>query len=78
MKAKYDSIDTKLIHAGEISPRIEGAISLPIFQTSIYEYVKGLGYHDIPYIRMNNTPNHIALHNKLTALETAEAALVTE
>jgi len=77
MKAKYDSIDTKLIHAGEISPRIEGAISLPIFQTSIYEYVKGLGYHDIPYIRMNNTPNHIALHNKLTALETAEAALVT-
>ncbi|MBN1224129.1 MAG: aminotransferase class I/II-fold pyridoxal phosphate-dependent enzyme [Candidatus Aminicenantes bacterium] len=77
MKSKSDSIDTKLIHAGEISPRIEGAISLPVFQTSIYEFEEGLGYHDIPYIRMNNTPNHIALHGKLAALENAEAALVT-
>jgi cystathionine beta-lyase/cystathionine gamma-synthase len=29
------------------------------------------------YIRLNNTPNHEALHNKLAALENAEAALVT-
>ena len=77
MKTKYDSIDTKLIHSGEISPRIEGALSLPIFQTSTFEFVEGLGYHDIPYIRMNNTPNHIALHQKLASLENAEAALVT-
>jgi len=77
MDAKYGSMDTKLIHAGEISPRIEGAITLPVFQTSTYEFEEGLGYHDIPYIRMNNTPNHLALHQKLAALENAEAALVT-
>src|SRR5207245_1032821 len=29
------------------------------------------------YIRLNNTPNHIALHAKLAAVENAEAALVT-
>ena len=29
------------------------------------------------YIRLNNTPNHDALHEKLSALENAEAALVT-
>src|SRR5215813_12900777 len=34
-------------------------------------------YHSLKYIRLNNTPNHIALHAKLAALENAEAALVT-
>jgi cystathionine beta-lyase/cystathionine gamma-synthase len=34
------------------------------------------GYHDLKYIRLNNTPNHDALHAKLSAIENAEAALV--
>ena len=33
--------------------------------------------HYLKYIRLNNTPNHGALHTKLAALENAEAALVT-
>ena len=77
MSKKYTKIDTKLIHSGEPTPRILGAVSMPIFQTSMYEYRSGADYHDIKYIRLNNTPNHIALHTKLACLENAESALVT-
>jgi cystathionine beta-lyase/cystathionine gamma-synthase len=74
---RMTQIDTKLIHAGEPEPRIEGALSMPIFQSSVFEGWSGQGYHDIHYIRLNNTPNHTVLHAKLAALENAEAALVT-
>ena len=77
MSKDYVNIETKLIHAGEPEPRIEGAVSIPIFQTAMYETEGGTNYHDIRYIRLNNTPNHKALHTKLAALENAEAALVT-
>jgi cystathionine beta-lyase/cystathionine gamma-synthase len=76
MSEKYKSIETKLIHAGEPSPRIKGAVVLPVFQSSTYEYSGEASYHDIKYIRLNNTPNHFALHEKLSALENAEAAIV--
>ncbi|MCZ6731427.1 MAG: aminotransferase class I/II-fold pyridoxal phosphate-dependent enzyme [Gammaproteobacteria bacterium] len=70
-------IETKLIHDGEPKPRIAGAVSMPIFQSSTFEYVGEEGYHDIRYIRLNNTPNHLVLHEKLAGLENGEAALVT-
>ena len=70
-------IDTKLIHSGAPSPRIGGAVSLPIFQSAMYEYGGEENYHDIKYIRLNNTPNHIVLQEKLADLENAESALVT-
>ncbi|MBW2491246.1 MAG: PLP-dependent transferase [Deltaproteobacteria bacterium] len=70
-------IETKLIHAGEPKPRIEGAVSLPIFQSSTFQYAGQEQYDQLKYIRMNNTPNHVALHQKLKALENADAALVT-
>lgn len=70
-------LETKLIHAGEPSPRIHGAVSMPIFQSANFEYGDELDYHSLKYIRLNNTPNHIALDHKLSALENAEAALVT-
>jgi cystathionine beta-lyase/cystathionine gamma-synthase len=73
---KFKRIETKLIHAGEPEPRILGAVSLPIFQTAMFEYAGEESYHDIRYIRLNNSPNHLALHRKLAALENAEAALV--
>jgi len=69
--------DTQLIHAGEIEPRVLGAVSMPIFQTAMFEYGGETSYHDLRYIRLNNTPNHQVLHAKLAALERAEAALVT-
>ena len=74
---KFKRIDTKLIHAGEPEPRIMGAVSMPIFQSAMFEYAGETSYHDLKYIRLNNTPNHTALHEKLRALENAEASLVT-
>ena len=70
-------IDTRLIHAGEPETRICGAVSLPVFQSSTFEYAGQSSYDDLKYIRMNNTPNHEVLHKKLAALENAGAALVT-
>ena len=69
-------LETKLIHAGEPEPRIGGAVSMPIFQSSTFEYGGQASYHDLKYIRLNNTPNHTALHQKLAAIENAQAALV--
>jgi cystathionine beta-lyase/cystathionine gamma-synthase len=77
MSTRYSSLDTKLIHAGEPSPRIKGAVEAPIFQSAMFEYDGEAGYHDLGYIRLNNTPNHQAVHAKLAALEGSEAALVT-
>lgn len=77
MEKKYKRIETKVVHAGEPSPKIHGAVSIPIFQSAMYAFEGEQSYHDIKYIRLNNTPNHIALHEKLAALENAEAALVT-
>ncbi len=76
MPKNFKHIETKLIHAGEPEPRIMGAVSMPIFQSAMFEYAGETSYHDLKYIRLNNTPNHAALHEKLAALENAESALV--
>jgi cystathionine beta-lyase/cystathionine gamma-synthase len=70
-------LETKTVHSGEPDPKINGAVAMPIFQTAMFEYSGESSYHDVRYIRLNNTPNHLALHHKLSALENAEAALVT-
>ncbi len=77
MSKKFKHFETKLIHSGEPDPRIDGAVSMPIYQSAMFEYAGETSYHELKYIRLNNTPNHIALHQKLAALEDAEAALVT-
>ncbi len=74
---KFKHIETKLIHSGEPDPRVQGAVSMPIFQSAMFETSGEPGYHDIKYIRLNNTPNAQALHAKLAALEGGEDALVT-
>ena len=76
MGKAYRQIDTALIHAGEPEPLINGAVSMPIFQSSTFEYTGQTGCHDLRYIRLNNTPNHRALHEKLAVLEQGEAAVV--
>lgn len=76
MTKAYKHLETKLIHAGEPEPLIGGAVSMPIFQSSTFEYAGQTSYHDLKYIRLNNTPNHLALHEKLASLENAEAAVV--
>lgn len=77
MDKSCEKIETQLIHAGEPSPLIEGAVSIPIFQSSTFAYQGENDYHALRYIRLNNTPNHVALHQKLATIEGAEAALVT-
>ena len=74
---KNASLETRVVHAGELKPRVKGAITLPIFQSSTYESTGETDYHVIPYLRLNNSPNHDALHRKLANLEQGEAALVT-
>lgn len=70
-------IQTKAIHAGEPRPRIAGAVVMPVFQTAMFEYAGEKSYDDLKYIRLNNTPNALALGEKLASLENAEAGLVT-
>ena len=77
MPDKPHRLETRLIHAGEPRPRIEGAVTLPIFQSSTFEFGGESDYDRIRYLRLSNTPNHEALHQKLAALEGGEAALVT-
>src|SRR5262245_49034573 len=77
MEKHPERLETKLIHAGEPQPRIQGAVSMPIFQSANFEYGEESDYHTLKYIRLNNTPNHEAVHRKFAALENAEAALVT-
>ena len=76
MSGTFQALETKLIHAGEPRPRVEGAVVMPIFQSSTYDYTGETDYHDVRYIRLNNNPNHLVLHKKLAALENAEAGLV--
>jgi cystathionine beta-lyase/cystathionine gamma-synthase len=77
MNTRYTSIDTRLVHAGEPRPLIKGAVTMPVFQSSTFEYGGEEETEDITYIRLNNTPNHRALHEKLAAVEGGESALVT-
>src|SRR5215472_13321948 len=77
MSGPYKRLETKLVHAGEPRPRIDGAVEMPIFQSATFEYRGEQRYDDVRYLRLNNTPNQVALHAKLAALEGAETALVT-
>lgn len=72
----FKNIDTMAVHAGEVDVNIEGAVVLPIFQSSTFSYSGQTTYESLRYIRLNNTPNHLVLHRKLAALEGGEAALV--
>ncbi len=69
--------DTRLVHAGEPEVRHGGAVTTPVFQSATYEYGGQGSYDDLRYVRLNNTPNHVVLHEKLASLEGGEAALVT-
>ncbi len=69
--------ETKAVHSGKPRPGIGRAVTLPIFQSSTFEYGGETHYDDILYSRLNNTPNHRALSAKLADLEGGQAAMVT-
>ena len=77
MARTYQAIQTKLVHSGEPESRFEGAVSMPIFQSATFENQGTEKYHELKYIRLNNTPNHRVLHRKLADIEGGQAALVT-
>ena len=77
MPHTFKHLETQLVHAGEPSPRIAGAVEMPIFQSATYEYAGEGSYDEVRYLRNNNTPSQLALHAKLAVLEGAEDALVT-
>jgi cystathionine beta-lyase/cystathionine gamma-synthase len=70
-------IDTVAVHGGERRPGPEGSVVYPIYQGTVYSVEPGTDYHDIRYLRLNSTPSQAYLHDKLAALEGAEAALAT-
>ena len=75
-KATY-RIETVAVHSGERRPGPEGSVIFLIYQGTVFSIEPGTGYHDIQYIRLNSTPSQRYLHERLAALEGAEAALAT-
>ena len=71
------NIQTQLIHAGEETKAHDGAVALPVFQSATFEHRGDTPYDEIKYARLNNTPNHRVLHEKLARIAGGEAALVT-
>jgi cystathionine beta-lyase/cystathionine gamma-synthase len=72
-----ESMQTLVVHGGERRPGPEGSVVYPIYQGTVYSVEPGTGYHDLPYIRLSSTPSQRYLHDKLAALEGAEAAVAT-
>ena len=65
------SILTLSVHAGSKGDPLYGGITNPIYPSSAYDYET-----DVIYPRYFNTPNQLAVAEKLCALENAEEALM--
>ncbi len=77
MLGNGESMDTLAVHGGERRPGPDGSVVFPIYQGTVYEVEPGTDYHDLKYIRLNSTPSQQYLHDKLAAIEGAEAAVAT-
>jgi len=77
MDEKRESMETMAVHGGERRPGPEGSVVYPIYQGTVYSVEPGTGYHDLPYLRLSSTPSQRYLHDKLAALEGAQAAVAT-
>lgn len=77
MQADNESMDTVAVHGGERWPGPEGSVVFPIYQSTVFSVEPGTDYHDISYIRLSSNPSQRYLHDKLAALEGAEAAVAT-
>ena len=77
MQADEESMQTLAVHGGERRPGPEGSVVYPIYQGTVYSVEPGTAYHDLPYLRLSSTPSQRYLHDKLAALEGAQAAVAT-
>jgi len=66
-------IPTRCVHTGTISDKTEGGINSPIYTSTSFEFIDR---DDTVYPRYLNTPNEMAVAEKLASLELSEAALV--
>ena len=71
----FERIETNLVHAGA-EHDAEGPVIQPVFQTANYLSPEADSYEDVRYLRLNNSPNHRLLHERLAVIEGAEDALV--
>ena len=72
--AKNKSKQTQSVHAGSFGdPTFQGTVT-PIFPSSAYDY-EGAANGTL-YPRYFNTPNHVAVAQKLAALENAEDGMI--
>jgi cystathionine gamma-synthase/cystathionine gamma-lyase/cystathionine beta-lyase len=74
---RFETLETNLVHAGAPRPNIGGAVVTPIFQSANYLMADEGAYDEVRYIRLGNSPNHLALQARLAVAESGEAALVT-
>jgi cystathionine gamma-synthase/cystathionine gamma-lyase/cystathionine beta-lyase len=79
LDAREVRFETIAVRSGERRPGPEGSLVFPIYQGTVYAAEGETRSDDSPYayIRRNNTPTQRYLHDKLAALEGAEAALAT-
>lgn len=73
MSSKKRTIHTTCVHAGELKDPIYGGATAPIYTSTAYDY-RSDGTNLYP--RYMNTPNQVALAQKMAALEHTEAGLI--
>lgn len=72
--SERDALATRLVHAG-YTP--DGPVVAPIDRSSNYLQADPERYTDVRYLRLSNSPRHLALCSKLASIEVADDALVT-
>ncbi len=70
---KNNNVNYTCVHAGELKDTIFNGATAPIYTSTTYDY-RGPGTNLYP--RYFNTPNQVALAQKMAALEHTEAALI--
>ncbi|PRP65937.1 trans-sulfuration enzyme family protein [Nonlabens agnitus] len=70
---KNKNVNYTCVHAGELKDTIYGGATAPIYTSTTYDY-RGPGTNLYP--RYFNTPNQVALAQKISALEQTEASLI--
>lgn len=73
MSSKKRRINTICVHAGNLEDEKYGGATSPIYTSTAYDY-RGEGTNLYP--RYFNTPNQVALAQKIAALENCEAGLI--
>ena len=73
MSSKKRLVNTLCVHAGNLEDEKYGGATSPIYTSTAYDY-RGEGTNLYP--RYFNTPNQVALAQKIAALENCEAGLI--